>query len=182
MNPGVFLRAVLPWLAVATLFAGCQTTQVVTGATGTKMQARDVVRLVYAQTGEPGSATLTYFAGDITPAVRRMAARFPDVRKALEEGQVGLTADARLALREPVTLHYKPLIDGENMDRDILYAASAMEVGHGINDQSGDWMPYERETFAREWLSQAPVGWWYRDERGNWTRKAEPPATEKSPK
>lgn len=165
------------------LLAGCQSTQVVTAASGTKLQARDVVRLVYTQTGEPGSATLTYFAGDITPAVRRMAARFPQVREALEEGRIGLTADAYLALREPAAARDKPIVELENLDRTILYAASAMEVGHGINDRFGDWMPYERHTFATEWLGQARAGWWYRDERGTWQRKTESPVpSEKNPK
>lgn len=183
MNQGMFLRACLPWICMAALLAGCQSTQVVTAASGTKLQARDVVRLVYAQAGEPGSATLTYFAGDISPAVRRMAARFPQVRKALEDGRIGLTADAYLALHESGTAQDKSIVEMENLDRVILYAASAMEVGHGINDLYGDWMPYERDTFAREWLAQAPAGWWYRDERGNWQRKAESPApSEKNPK
>lgn len=183
MNPGVFLRKALPWIFAGIFLAGCQSTQVVTAATGTRMQARDVVRLVYAQAGEPGSATLTYFAGDITPAVRRMAARFPQVRQALEEGHVGLTVDAFLALRDPARTQDKPIVEMENRDRAILYAASAMEAGHGINDQYGDWMPYERHTFAGEWLGQAPAGWWHRDERGNWQRKVESPAAaEKNPK
>ena len=112
-----------------------------------------------------------------------MAARFPEVRKALEEGRIGLTADAYLALHEPGTAQDKSIVEMENLDRVILYAASAVEVGHGINDLYGDWMPYERDTFAREWLAQAPNGWWYRDERGNWQRKAESPgAAEKNMK
>jgi len=176
LTPGLRLRSVGPCVLVAAVLAGCQGAQVVTGASGTRLQARDVVRLVYGQAGEPGSATLTYFAGDITPAVRRMAARFPDVRKALEGGSVGLTADGRLALRDPAAVHFKALVGAENMDRDILYANSATEAGHGSNDQYGDWMPYERETFAREWLAQAPALWWYRDEGGHWVRKAEPQA------
>ncbi len=89
---------------------------------------------------------------------------------------VGLTADGRLALRDPAAVHLKPLVDAENMDRDILYASSAAEAGHGSNDQYGDWIPYERETCAREWLAQAPALWWHRDERGNWMRKSEPQA------
>ena len=183
MNPGAFLRTVLACICMGVLLAGCQSTQVVTAAGGTKMQARDVVRLVYGQADEPGSATLTYFAGDITPAVRRMAARFPQLRKALEEGRIGLTADAYLALRESGSAQDESIIETENLDRVVLYAASAMEVGHGMNDHYGDWMPYERHTFASEWLGQAPAGWWHRDERGKWQRKMEtPPATEKNPK
>ena len=165
------------WLFVL-LLAGCQSTNVVTGAGGTRLQARDVVKLVYGQTSEPGSVTLTYFAGDITPAVRRMQMRFPALRGAFETGMVGMTADAYVAWREtgrpgePI----EALIQRENLDRVILYAASAMEAGHGSNDRAGDWMPFERHAFAREWQAQAPAGWWFRDQRGAWQRKPDAPA------
>jgi hypothetical protein len=176
-------RIVAIWFAATFMLAGCQSTQVMTGANGTKLQARDVVRLVYGQSGEPGSPTLTYFAGDITPAVRRMMERFPHLRGALESGRVGLTADAYLAVRESQVAGESAgaLVRADNLDRVVLYAASAMEAGHGSNDRFGDWMPYERATFAREWRAQAPAGWWYRDERGAWQRTPEVPAASPEP-
>lgn len=70
---------------------------------------------------------------------------------------VGLTADGRLALRDPAAVHLKPLVDAENMDRDILYASSAAEAGHGSNDQYGDWIPYERGNWMRKSEPQAPA-------------------------
>ena len=171
-------------LAMVSL-AACQSTQVVTAAGGTLMQAREVVRLVYSQSGEPGAKTLPYWSGDITPAVRRIMGRFSQSRGAYDSGAIGITGDGFLALREPGTADpaLQSLVRHENLDRSILYAASALEVGHGSNDLFGDWMPYERATFAREWVAQAPAGWWHRNEKGEWLRKVEGPvATDVPPK
>lgn len=176
-------RGWLAGLVAVALLSGCQSTQVVTAAGGTLMQAREVVRLVYTQSGEPGAKTLPYWAGDITPAVRRIMSRFPESRGDFESGVIGVTSDGYVALRDPgagnATLH--ALISRENLDRSILYAASALEVGHGSNDWFGDWMPYERASFAREWVAQAPAGWWHRNDRGEWLRKAEGPASTGTP-
>ena len=176
-------RGWLTGLLALVLLGGCQSTQVVTAAGGTLMQARAVVRLVYTQSGEPGARTLPYWAGDITPAVRRIMGRFPEARGEFESGVIGVTSDGYVALRDPAAgnaaLH--ALVSHENLDRGILYAASALEVGHGSNDWFGDWMPFERASFAREWVAQAPVGWWHRNEKGEWLRKDEGPASTGAP-
>ncbi len=176
-------RACLAGALLVAMLTACQSTQMVTAAGGTLMQARDVVRLVYTQSGEPGSRTLPYWAGDITPAVRRMIGRFPEARGGFESGLIGITSDGFVALRDPQagTAALNALIGSENLDRGILYAASAMEVGHGSNDLFGDWMPYERASFAREWVAQAPAGWWHRNEKGEWMRKVEGPASKDAP-
>ena len=75
------LRGRVAGLLAVALLSACQSTQVVTAAGGTLLQAREVVRLVYTQASEPGSRTLPYWAGDITPAVRRIIGRFPDARE-----------------------------------------------------------------------------------------------------
>lgn len=177
------MRGCLGGLLAVTLLGACQSTQVVTAAGGTLTQAREVVRLVYAQSGEPGAKTLPYWAGDITPAVRRIMGRFPAARGGFESGAIGITSDGYVELRDPAAgspaLH--ALISHENLDRSILYAASALEVGHGSNDWFGDWMPYERASFAREWVAQAPAGWWHRNEKGEWLRKAEGPVPSDAP-
>jgi len=174
------LRGCVAGLLALALLAACQSTQVVTAAGGTLMQAREVVRLVYTQSGEPGAKTLPYWAGDITPAVRRIMGRFPESRGGFESGAIGITSEGFLALRDPAAgdagLH--TLIRQENLDRGILYAASALEVGHGSGSAFGDWMPYERASFAREWVAQAPAGWWHRSEKGEWLRKAPGPVSE----
>ena len=171
------MRGCVACLLAIVLLTACQSTQVVTAAGGTLLQAREVVRLVYTQSGEPGARTLPYWAGDITPTVRRIISRFPESRNGFESGAIGITSDGYVALRDPAAGDpgLQSLINQENRDRGILYAASALEVGHGSNDWFGDWMPYERATFAREWVAQAPAGWWHRDEKGKWQRKAEGP-------
>ena len=184
MTPGLrALRGCAAGLLAVSVLAACQSTQVVTAAGGTLMQAREVVRLVYTQSGEVGSKTLPYWAGDITPAVRRIIDRFPVSRSGFESGAIGITSDGLLALRDPAAgdaaLH--TLVKQENLDRGILYAASALEVGHGSNSAFGDWMPYERASFAREWVAQAPAGWWHRNDKGEWLRKAEGPVSTDAP-
>ncbi len=176
-------RGCVTALLAGALLSACQSTQVVTAAGGTLLQAREVVRLVYTRSAEPGAKTLPYWAGDITPAVRRIIGRFPAARGGFESGVIGVTSDGYVALRDPqagnAALH--ALISRENLDRSILYAASAMEVGHGSNDWFGDWMPFERASFAREWVAQAPAGWWHRNEKGEWLRKAEGPVSTDAP-
>ena len=170
-------RAGLAGALLVVMLAACQSTQVVTAAGGTLTQAREVVRLVYAQSGEPGAKTLPYSAGDIAPTVQRIIGRFPESRSGFERGVIGITSDGYVVMRDPAAGDpaLKALVRRENLDRSILYAASALEVGHGSNDLFGDWMPYERATFAREWVAQAPAGWWHRNEKGEWLRKIEGP-------
>lgn len=178
-------RTFLAGTLLVVVLTACQSTQVVTAAGGTLMQAREVVRLVYAQSGAPSAKILPYSAGDITPAVQRIIGRFPESRSGFERGAIGITSDGYVALRDPAAGDpaLQALVRRENLDRSILYAASALEVGHGSNDLFGDWMPYERASFAREWVAQAPAGWWHRNEKGEWLRKAEGPvATDASAK
>ena len=180
------LRALRGWVAgllAMVSLAACQSTQVVTAAGGTLMQAREVVRLVYTQSGEPGSKTLPYWAGDITPAVRRIMGRFSQSRGAYDSGAIGITGDGYVALRDLAagSPALQAMISHENRDRGILYAASALEVGHGSNDLFGDWMPFERASFAREWVAQAPAGWWHRNQKGEWLRKLEGPVASDVP-
>ena len=153
------LRGCFAGLMVVMSLAGCQSTQVVTAAGGTVMQAREVVRLVYSQAGEPGAKTLPYWAGDITPAVRRIMERFSATRDSFESGVIGVTSDGLVALRVPAddSATLRSLIRQENHDRVVLYAASALEVGHGSNNYLSDWIPFERATFAREWVAQAAM-------------------------
>ena len=179
----IVVRGWVASLAAVALLSACQSTQVMTAAGGTLMQAREVVRLVYTQSAEPGSRTLPYWAGDITPAVRRIMARFPDSRGGFESGAIGITSDGLVASRDPAfdNAALLSLIQQENHDRSVLYAASALEVGHGSNNYFSDWMPFERATFAREWVAQAPAGWWHRNEQGEWLRKVDGPMASDAP-
>lgn len=170
-------------LAAALLsLAGCQSTQVMTAAAGTRLEAREVVALVYGQGSDAAIRNLPYAAGDIATAVARMKARWTLLLPHFEAGVAGVTADGLVAARgntgDPRLL---ALLGAENMDRQILYAAAAQEVGHGTANLAGDWMPFQRATFAGEWVAQAGPGWWFRDEGYTWRRTpVDPPRQDES--
>lgn len=164
----------LSLLAASLLLGACQGTQFMTAAGGTQVQAREVVRLVNGESADP--AQVPYRAGDILPAVERIQARMAKLRPAFESGVIGLTGDGWVAFRDAATRNDElvGLVARENLDRTILYNASALEVGHGSNDWFGDWMPYQHATFGAAWAAGAPAGWWVRDGNGAWVRKSTP--------
>ena len=175
MQRGIVCALILA-AALLTL-AGCQSTQVMTAAAGTRLEAREVVALVYEQRPDPAIRNLPFSAGDIALTVGRMKARWTLLRPHFESGSIGVTADGLVAERDGFAdQQLAALLRAENRDRQTLYAAAAQEVGHGSNDQFGDWMPYQRASFADEWVAQAGPGWWYRDERYNWRRTPGDPA------
>ena len=148
------LRPLFTFICASALLAlaGCRSTQVMTAAAGTKLEARQVVALVYLQQPDPAIRQLPFAAGDIAPAVARMRARWPQLKPLLDAGEAGITADGFIIRRDSSGERNAAaaLLRAENLDRQILYAAAALEVGHGANDQFGDWMPFERAAFARE--------------------------------
>lgn len=172
-------RAVLGGTVIAALLAGCQSSQLVTGAHGTHLQAESVVRAVYGD----AAALPAYGAGDIAPAVARLRERLPRLRVAYEAGVIGIGEEGYVLVRDAARAdaELRRLVGRDNLDRSILYNASAEQVGHGTNDRFGDWMPFERDTFARQWVAQAPAGWWYRDPAGTWQRAPGPQARKDKP-
>jgi uncharacterized protein YdbL (DUF1318 family) len=100
-----------------------------------------------------------------------MEARFGQLKTFYDSGSVGMTnggmievRDLNLVpLRDRKTL--KTLVSDENRDRQALYKEIAV-----ANGQPG-WEPEIRKTFARRWIDNAPAGWWYQDNSGNWQRK-----------
>lgn len=117
-------------------------------------------------------------AADISiqsPAVRTlraaMEARFPRLKPFYQNGSVGMTKDGLIrvrdlnavALRDRKTV--KALVADENRDRNALYREIARANGQPA------WEAEIRKTFARRWVDNAPGGWWYQDNSGNWKRK-----------
>jgi uncharacterized protein YdbL (DUF1318 family) len=111
-----------------------------------------------------------------TPAIRaiqaRMAERFEAKLKVeFDRGRVGLTQDARIALRDAQGLALKDrsaltaLINEDNRDRDAVYRELAV-----ANAQPA-WEAQIREIFAREWIAKARPGWYYQDTSGAWQKK-----------
>lgn len=145
---------------------------VTTGAAGIKLEAERVVKLVYGQEPDSALGTLPYAGGDVTPAIKRMRARLPQLKPLLESGILGLSAQGNLVTREPASLQTSQLalVNHENLDRTILYRANLVDTGH-LDDPNVDWIRYTTAVYALQWASQAPAGWWVQNERGEWLRK-----------
>lgn len=110
-----------------------------------------------------------------TPAIQaireRMRVRFDALKPHFDSGAVGMTADGRIAVRDPAALPLKDratlnqAVAEDNRDRDAVYREIAVANGHP------EWETQIRETFAREWIERAASGWYYQNAAGAWTRK-----------
>lgn len=164
-------RHLLGLTAAALLLAACSGTQVQSGATGTKIEAKQVVALVYAQAPDAEIDKLLYSGGDLTRAIKRLRDRFPQLKPWLEDGAIGNTASGFVALRDPARREQlRELIRIENRDRTFLYREASDVVGHGDQDLES-WLPYASFTFGSEWIGQGPSGWWWQNEHGQWRQK-----------
>lgn len=134
-------------------------------AQGVVVQAERLVGQLFERQVDP----LPYRAPNIDQPLRRMHARFPELRAALEAGQIGLTDDGDVAVvgaESEASSALRHLVRAENRDRAVLYAAMSEAVGH-----EAYFVPYVDATFGREWQKQAPPGWWLRDAHGQWQAK-----------
>lgn len=110
-----------------------------------------------------------------TPAIQaireRMRVRFDALKPHFDSGAVGMTADGRIAVRDPAALPLKDraalnqAVAEDNRDRDAVYREIAVANGHP------EWEAQIRETFAREWIERAASGWYYQNAGGAWARK-----------
>ncbi len=117
-------------------------------------------------------------AGDIniqSPAIRTIRAsmekRFSSLKPFYASGAIGMTRDGLLQVRDLNAVglrqrkRVKTQVADENHDRNALYREIA-----AANGQPG-WETDIREIFARRWIDNAPAGWWYQDNKGNWRQK-----------
>ena len=110
-----------------------------------------------------------------TPAVvllkKSMGNRFIQLKPHLDAGDIGLTHDGGIALRDAANVELKALlaldtlIVAENKDRATLYREIARANGRP------EWESNLRATFGLRWISRMPPGWFYRDEKGQWLKK-----------
>lgn len=157
----------------AVLLAACETVDidVHTAATGTKIEVKDVVALVYGQAPVAEIDQLPYSGGDLTRALKRIHARYPTLKPWLDQGVLGNSASGFIVLREPARrAELKELIRQENFDRALLYTQASVAVGHGT-DNLNAWLPYASYTFGKEWIGQGAQGWWSLDENSAWRQK-----------
>jgi uncharacterized protein YdbL (DUF1318 family) len=109
-----------------------------------------------------------------TPTVnklkRSMGGRNPQLQPFYSNGAVGLTRDGLVAVRDINAVpgnqrnRVKKLVADENRDRNALYREIARANGHP------EWESQIRSTFARQWISRAPNGY-YVQGPGGWQKK-----------
>ncbi|MEM1080415.1 MAG: YdbL family protein [Pseudomonadota bacterium] len=102
----------------------------------------------------------------------RMQARFQsDLERWFESGVIGYDNRGLVAIRDRslVGLSERRALEQtvreENADRDAVYREIAVANGQP------DWEDDIRSTFSRRWVANAPSGWYYQDNAGNWQRK-----------
>lgn len=110
-----------------------------------------------------------------SPAIRRLAstmeARFAQLLPYYNAGNIGLTADGDVAIRDLSSVPLaqrstlKSLVQNENADRAALYREIAQANGQP------QWESDIREVFARRWIAKARAGWYYQNASGAWLRK-----------
>ena len=164
-------RLCLLLLALLVPLAACESTPTrlfTYAAQGTAIQAERLVGQFFGKAVDP----LPYGGPDIDRPLKRMHARFPELKTQLDNGVLGLTEDGDVAIREAgaTTPELKKLVRAENRDRAVLYTGMASAVGHG-NDDLQSWLPYTDATFGAEWQKQAPSGWWLRNAQWEWQLK-----------
>lgn len=114
----------------------------------------------------------------------QMQNRYVDLKPALDDGIIGLTADGFVAIRTPDSVPFadrarvRALAANENADRSALYRQIAVR-----NDEPA-WQGPLREVFAQRWIVRAAPGWWIRAADGSWQQKpavSVQPASEQAP-
>jgi uncharacterized protein YdbL (DUF1318 family) len=110
-----------------------------------------------------------------SPAIRSltgsMASRQQQLNAYYRSGSIGLTSGGLITIRDPGAVPLKErntlkqLVAADNRDRNALYREIAKANGHP------EWEQEIRSTFARRWVANAPSGWWYQDNSGNWRQK-----------
>lgn len=138
-----------------------------------RLSPREVLLSLFSLGSRPAYAQAVNFSAS-SPEVARIKAsmgkRFAIMKPYYNAGAIGLTADGFVAVRDAnqVAMNQRAqisaLVNAENADRKALYKAIAK-----ANNQP-DWASQIQSTFAKQWISRAPSGWWYQS-GGQWKRK-----------
>ncbi|MCK9380574.1 MAG: YdbL family protein [Sulfuritalea sp.] len=164
-------RRLLGVCAAALLLSACGSTSIHSGAGGTKIEAQQVVALVYAQAPDSEIEKLLYSGGDLTRAIRRLRDRYPQLKPWLDQGVIGNTANGLVTLRDAALRDaaLRDLVSKENRDRTLLYRETSNAVGQ--DDEHPNWLAYVSFSFGSEWIGQGPAGWWWMNEKREWLQK-----------
>lgn len=172
VNP---VRRRLLGCAAAALLAACgnletHTLDIQIAATGTRLEAEQVVALVYAQAPDAAIAKLLYSGGDLTRAVRRLRDRHAQLKPWLERGVIGNSDGGFMILRDSARrAELDRLLTDENNDRAMLHEQVAIAVGHG-GPKLIAWLPYVAHSFGKEWQERGAASWWRVDAWHVWRR------------
>lgn len=86
-------------------------------------------------------------------------------------GAIGFTNNGLVEIRDRSAVpladrrNLERVVAEENSDRNAVYREIAVANGHP------EWESDIRETFARQWISNARSGWYYQQADGSWTQK-----------
>lgn len=110
-----------------------------------------------------------------TPAIQRLQAslkqRHAQLANYYANGAVGMTRDGFIQVRDLNAVgladrrKVQQIVGEDNADRKALYEEIARANGHP------EWKGEIQATFAKRWISNAPAGWWYQNDQGQWVRK-----------
>lgn len=168
------MKTLLTFLSLAVLLAGCETEGGLLftyGAQGTQIQAERLVAQIYGTPAKP----LPYGNVDSEQALKRMKARWPQLKAELDGGSIGMTDHGEIAIRitGDAAKPLRKLVRDENRDRQLLYRSMGPLIGHtGAAELT--WLAYTEDVFGQEWIKQAPLHWWVRDESQVWRKKVVP--------
>ena len=115
-------------------------------------------------------ANLNISSAAINGLQNEMIARHSVLKPYYDNGAIGLTENGLITVRNAKAIalkernNIKALVVDENQDRNALYSEIARANGHP------EWKEDIQSTFARRWVSNASVGWWYQS-GGNWKQK-----------
>jgi len=110
-----------------------------------------------------------------TPVIDHLRARLHDryhkLKPFFQSGALGFSRDGLIAIRDmgrvPLVKRViiQQLVGEENKERNALYKEIARANNHP------DWESEIRTTFAKVWIEEAPKGFWYQSEAGQWVSK-----------
>ena len=112
---------------------------------------------------------------------KSLVERHAVLKEHFEAGVISLSHDGMIALREPARLppviraKLESMVVEDNKDRGTLYREIARANGRP------DWESQLQAVFAARWIRRAPVGWYYRDDSGNWIRQLARSANDEAP-
>jgi uncharacterized protein YdbL (DUF1318 family) len=130
-----------------------------------------ILAVIISPAHAAGEADLSIKTVQINKLRHTMKQRFSVLQENYASGLIGIKADGFLVVRNLSEVPFKnrnqlkKLVASENNDRQTLYQTIANANGHP------EWYVQIKTTFARHWLSNANIGWWYQTASGAWQQR-----------